>query len=242
MTPPPNSEEVRDLLGAYALNALDPEERAQVDALLLTDASARAELHELEHAAAWLGHASLRPRADAWNAIAVEIGRDSETPAAPAPTPIRVRRRPAPRVILAAAAAVVIAVAGIAAVVTLADRDAGRAPVAARARAAAREDTARLVTLRSADGRWSARVVVLPDGTGFVRGTAMPEPARGRDLQLWSVTAAGPVSAGVLRDATAWHEFRAARAATAFAVTDEPRGGSRAPTGPPVVSGELGRV
>ena len=63
MTPERSANEMRELLGAYALNALDPEERAQVDAFLLSDPEARAELHELEHAAAWLGHASLRPPA-----------------------------------------------------------------------------------------------------------------------------------------------------------------------------------
>ena len=76
MTDERSTNEMRELLGAYALNALDPDERAQVEAFLLTDPVARAELHELEHAAAWLGHASLRPPAGAWDAIAAEVARD----------------------------------------------------------------------------------------------------------------------------------------------------------------------
>ena len=51
-------EELHELLGAFALGALDDDERAQVEDYVLHDADARAELHQLEHAVAWLGHAS----------------------------------------------------------------------------------------------------------------------------------------------------------------------------------------
>lgn len=238
MSATPTPEELRELLGAYALNAIDADERAQVDALLLTDADARAELHELEHAAAWLGHASLRPRAAAWDEIAAEVARDPETPAAPDPTPIRVRRHPASRRLLAIAATVLIAVAGVAGVVALASRDDGKAPVAARAAAAARRSDARLVALRSPDQPWAARVVVLPDGTAYIRAHDMPAPGAGRELQLWSVTPSGPVSAGAMHG-TQWQQFRAAPGATAFAVTNEPQGGSRVPTTTPLVSGDV---
>jgi anti-sigma-K factor RskA len=81
-------------------------------------------------------------------------------------------------------------------------------------------------------------VVVLPDGTAYVRPQDLPAPGAGRDLQLWSVTPSGPVSAGLLHG-TGWRSFTAAPGATAFAVTDEPRGGSQAPTSTPLVSGEV---
>jgi hypothetical protein len=245
MKPEPTRDELREMLGAYALNALDPEERAQVDALLLSDADARAELHELEHAAAWLGHASLRPPVRAWDAIAAEVARDlteDAAPSGPAPAaPVPMRRTGAnwgARWLVAAAVAVV-ALGGAAGVVALADRTSAPDTVAEQAREASRDADAVRATLTSTDGRWSARVVVLPDRTGYLHPEAMPENAPDRDLQLWSITPSGPVSAGVVRGGGEWHEFRVHDAATAIAVTSEPRGGSREPTGAPIVTGEI---
>ena len=220
MTPERSTNEMRELLGAYALNALDPEERAQVDAFLLSDPEARAELHELEHAAAWLGHASLRPPAVAWNAIAAEVARDlDESEPAPEVTPEpEVTAEPLPEVTpisarpnrgarwLAAAAVAVLALGAAAGVVALADRANEHTDTTAeQARAAMRTRSARATTLRSDDGLWSARVVLLPDRTGYLRPVAMPKTEPGHVLQLWSITPKGPVSAGVIRGSGAWH-------------------------------------
>jgi anti-sigma-K factor RskA len=102
-----------------------------------------------------------------------------------------------------------------------------------------RKSSSSVTTLRSDDGRWSARVVLLADRTGYLHPEAMPKTEAGRDLQLWSITPKGPVSAGVIRGSGAWHEFRAADATTAIAVTEEPRGGSSLPTGTPIVTGAV---
>jgi anti-sigma-K factor RskA len=240
----PSREELRELLGAYALDALDADEREQVDALLLTDADARAELHELEHATAWLGHASLRPPTRAWDAIAAEIVDDTSDDTGDdqhlAPVvPIAGSRRRTWAV--AAAAALVLVVAGLGGLATV-DRSSGTDTVAERAQNAAARTGARRVQLTSADGRWSARAVVLPDGTGYVRGGAMPAVGPDRDLQLWSITPGGPVSAGVMPAGGGWHEFQAPGSTTALAVTRERAGGSAVPTGTPVVSGDLAPV
>jgi anti-sigma-K factor RskA len=241
MTVDHGHDDARDLLGAYALNALDADERAAVDALLLRDAGARAELHELEHAAAWLGHAGLRPRAEAWDAISTEVRRDLEVPVVPAPPPNRGRRSPGWRFALAAAAAVLAILVVAGALLTLGD-DSKRAPVAVRAERAADRPGARVVTMRAEDGTAGARVIVLPDGSGFVRGTALPPPGARRDFQLWSITPSGPVSAGVLPDGDKWRQFRLADFATALAVTNERAGGSAVPTGTPILSAELARA
>ena len=48
---------MRSLLGAYALDAVDPDERAAVEHLVATDPSAAAELAQLTAVAATLGDA-----------------------------------------------------------------------------------------------------------------------------------------------------------------------------------------
>jgi anti-sigma-K factor RskA len=237
MTSPPSHEELRELLGAYALGALDADEREEVDALLLTDADARAELHELEHATAWLGHASLRPSTRAWDVIAAAIVDGADPADSGDPAPARARSRWAPRLLAAAAVALLVAVG--AGGLVLIDRSPGTGTVAERARDALAAADARRVQLSSPDGRWSARAVVLPDGTGYVHGGDMPPVGPGRDLQLWSITPGGPVSAGLMPAAGGWHEFDAPGSATALAVTSERTGGSAVPTGTPVVTGEL---
>ena len=70
-------------------------------------------------------------------------------------------------------------------------------------------------------------------------GRKLPAAAADRDFQLWAITPDGPVSAAVMHDPGGVHRFRVAPGATGLAVTNEPRGGSRAPTGNPVVSGDL---
>jgi anti-sigma-K factor RskA len=233
-------DDVRELLGAYALDALDADERARVDELLLADPSARAELHELEQGAAWLGHASLRPPEHAWDAIAAEIERDLADDRAAEVVPFRSPRVPSrPRRWLVAAAIAVVVAVGAAGVVTVVDRSSGPESVTSRYAAARRDPAARTVTLRTDDGAPAARAVVLPDRTGYMDGRELPAAAADRDFQLWAITPDGPVSAAVMHDPGGVHRFRVAPGATSLAVTNEPRGGSRAPTGNPVVSGDL---
>ncbi|HWQ13867.1 MAG TPA: anti-sigma factor [Roseiflexaceae bacterium] len=74
-------------------------------------------------------------------------------------------------------------------------------------------------------------------------------PAIGADrvYQVWLVDGGAPQSAGVFeaRNGNGWVILRAGAPVTSYrqvAVTVEPRGGSAAPTGPQVLTGELGAV
>ena len=231
-------KELRELLGAYALGALGADEKTQVEAALLDDPDAREELHRLEHAAAWLGHATPRPPAQAWEAVRVEMERDLA--AAPAtvvplqPAPASARQR-AWRV-LAVAAAMLVVVAGAFGLVRALDGGTSAPRVSSN-----RFETQN-VSLRSADGRLEVLATVRADGSGAIRRSGLPAPAAGRTYQLWSITPRGPVSAGVIGADPTTRTFRAAPAATALAITDEPAGGSRAPTTTPLVAGDLQRT
>lgn len=241
MTAPSDRDDVRELLGAYALGALDADERAQVDELLLTDPSARAELHELEQGAAWLGHASLRPPEQVWGSIAAEVEADLAADRDANVVPIRSshpRWSRTQRWLAAAAVALVVAVGGLA--VASAFDGSGSDTLESRYAAARRDPGHQTVALRTQSGTTIGRAVVLPNGVGYMNTAGMHSSGPGRDLQLWSITPDGPVSAGVFHGPGTIKRFRVAPGADELAVTDEPRGGSSAPTGAPIVRGDLG--
>ena len=73
MTGDLDPRELRELLGAYALGALDDDERAQVEQFLLDDPEARSELHALQLGAAWLARGEAPPPAHVWSRVAAEV-------------------------------------------------------------------------------------------------------------------------------------------------------------------------
>ena len=234
---PGANEELDSLLGAYALDALDPADRARIDAYVERDAEARAEVDELRETAASLAllpSSSLDAPPDLWErisgAIAAEPDRDVDELAA------RRDRRPRPSWIAptAAAAAIVLLVVLAAQVASLhgqLDRahQFGTSAMAAAFDRAAKVDGARAVDLTAKSGAKLARVVLLPDGTGYLRGDHLDPLPADQTYQLWAVTgsAAKPVtvSAGVLGSDPRAVAFRASGPVQAFAVTVERAGG-----------------
>jgi anti-sigma-K factor RskA len=230
--------DLRELLGAYALDALEPDERARVDALLLRDQDARAEVHALQLAAAWLARSDLRPSERAWQRIRSEIeidaGADVET--VPPTRLVDHRRRRVRRVVSAVAAAVVAGVLATA-VILASDGNGGR-PIEAAARDAATDPHARIVELRTPEGGFAARLAVDADGHGFVVRTTLPDLDGRRTYQLWAITPSGPVSAAVMGRAPRVAVVRGADAGSVskYAITVERQDGSTAPTGAFVAS------
>ena len=74
--------EADELLGAYALDAVDAAERAEVEAHLASCPRCRAELDELRQVAAAVGTAVVRPPEGLWSQIAgaLEVGHDRADP------------------------------------------------------------------------------------------------------------------------------------------------------------------
>lgn len=239
-----NPQELRELLGAYALDAVDDDERAQVEALLLTDADARAELHRLEHAVAWLGHASPRPSPGVFDAVRDEVARDlaaaspvaapepDQDPAAPRATiaaPIDLhaarRRRTTWTRALAVAATVALVLGTIVAL-----------------RVGDRGPDARTVALDSPSGQVLVTARLDPNGQGSIQRSRLALPPAGHVYQLWvQSSAGGPMeSAGVLGRRPQGHRVDVGADARLLAVSVEPIGGSGAPTTDPVaISREL---
>jgi len=252
---PNATEELDSLLGAYALDALDAADRARIDGYLERDADARAEVDELRETAASLALLPDSPMAappELWDRIAEVIAADPAPAASRARTEdelARARARRARRWLLPAAAAAAIALVVLSVqVVSLHNRldrshQFGTSAMAAAFDRATKVDGARLVALKGGSGAPVARIVLLPDGTGYLRGDKLAALGADKTYQLWAVTAGTKgqvvVSAGVLGPNPSALSFRASGPVQAFAVTVETAGGVVQSTQKPVASAQL---
>jgi anti-sigma-K factor RskA len=201
-----NEPELDALLGAYALDALDPEERAHVEEYLAGNPVARDEVDELRESAASLALAPMddvEASPEVWERISASI---SEEPRAFTPLRRREDRRRAmsPRVMTMLAAAAIVAIALLATqVVVLSGRNSNTGNLAAAFDRAVKQPGAREIGLKQPDGSGEvARIVVLPDGTGYLKNDGMESLSSDQTYQLWALTgdAKQPtaISAGVL--------------------------------------------
>jgi anti-sigma factor RsiW len=232
--------EIRELLGAWALDAVDDVERARVERAIRQDPALAREARALLETAARLGAsaASSPPpalRADVVRAVQdVPQRRPERADAAPAQVPGG--RRPRAGMWIAAAA---IATIGIAAPTVLAIQQASRAAraeeeVAVLAEAITRPGV-RVVSSEVTGGGRAVAVMTEDDALFVARG--LPSLAAGRAYQLWVLEGEGPTSAGVIEvsDAVVSVRIRLPRDQGGIAMTIEPAGGSRQPTTEPIV-------
>jgi anti-sigma-K factor RskA len=235
------ADEARELLGAYALDALDDDERRQVEAHLLADADARAELHALQLGASWLAQSSDRPTEDGWSRIAAQLD-DAESSNV---VELGIRRSitgTTARILgIAAALVVVVVVVGGVRSAVVDDTNVSDAALAAAARTAGDAPGVTKLPLRDGDGKVTANAVVLPSGVGIVTAD-LPKLSDQRTYELWALTDDGPVSLGTFGREGRARTFRTDGPMTGMSVTDEPAGGRPEPTGPVVARGDLSDV
>jgi anti-sigma-K factor RskA len=258
----PSSErsgpEVDDLMGAYALDAVDPDEREAVERHLANDPAARAEVDEMRETAAALASLPGSDEAPAgiWDRIADAI----RSPEAPPVGADRGAERASSNVVplerskrfaavparfalpIAAAAAVVIAVLAV----QVATRSPNRAGDIAAAYNQAVAHGATTVNLRlNGTGPVAARIALQPDGSGYLRGDLLgrTELPAGKTYQLWVLVGRGSaqraISAGVLGRAPAAVAFHYSGKPDAFAITVEDAPGVVSPTKTPEAIGRL---
>jgi hypothetical protein len=248
-------EEITELLGAYALDAVDPDEALEVEMHLEGCPRCRDEVQGHREVAALLGNAGGAAPDGVWDRIAdaleeapppmrLSLPGSSEAQV----VPLAPRRRSANRFLLAAlgaAAAVVIAVLGVQ-VVSLQDRydDLQAAleqdAVLSAANLALVDPDAARTELASEDGTLTASAVLLPNGTGYLMVHDLPELSDDRTYQLWGQTDGGLISLGILGAApNDVVPFQVSDEVDVLAITDETSGGVIQSANPAVVAGEL---
>ncbi len=260
--PDPTHAEIESLLGAYALDATDPQESVMVERHLLTcvkSATEVAQHHEVAGLLAnsggeapphlWDGIAGHLEGSEppSWDRLAARLGDrepgadDGEGTARVVPMARARSRRLAMAGGLAAAAAVAVAVVLGVQVDHLHHQL--NAPALTRAeQAAIAQPSTERVELRSpssASSPTTVTVVLTSSGTGFVLGDDLTALPAGRTYQLWGMVAGRTVSLGLLGRSPAVVPFTAAGhgGLRGFAITDEHAGGAVVPSATPVVAG-----
>lgn len=221
-------EEMYDeLLGAYALNAVDDDERRLVDNYLRVNPQARHEVDDLRNVATMMTWTSMEAPDGLWERIADTIGATASAPT-PSGELARVLPMSSRRNRFTAIAASAIAVAA-ALVVVLAfgvfrrnDTSYSINDVMRQARNAADSRTA---TLHSPDGTVSVEAVVDRDGHGYLAGGTLPGLPSGRTYQLWGLIDGEPISLGVLGHRPSLETFSVDGNLTVLMVSNEVAGG-----------------
>jgi anti-sigma-K factor RskA len=257
-------EEASDLLGAYALHAVDADEVIQIEEHLDTCPRCRAELDGFREVAGALGNSVAEPPEGLWSGIVSRLPEHQEgggaVPAMPQlsgqdPSPFRAptaatRRKPS-RGALATVGAFAVAAAAVAVVLGIglvqADhkvshlQQAAGQQVGATVAAALASPGHQVIDLESATNRQLAEFVVVPDGRGFLVSSHLPTLRSGHTYQLWGIVGTQPISLGLLGASPRQATFTMAGAVQPMqlSITAEPAGGSVAPTGAILATGTV---
>lgn len=248
-------EVLEDLLGAYALDALEGEEHVAVEAHLPTCARCRAEVQEFREVAAMLAYTGAPAPDGLWDRIAEALegeppgldlpGSLAFLPSAQGSSARHTWRNRATGAFLAAAA-VVIVVLGVGLVEQdrRLDQMAGLLEVDALERAyQAAESTAgsEVIQLASFDGKIDTRAVLTDEGEGYLWASGLPRLSDGETYQLWGDMGDRLVSLGLMGADPEVVPFEASDALVAVAITQEAEPGVVATEQPILAHGLLPR-
>jgi len=227
--------DVQELLGAYALDALDPTEADAVDLHLRECPRCRAEVEEYRETAAMLAYGGIDAPPGVWEKIQAALEEAPPKLELARVVPIRPSRWQTLGAKLAAAAAVVISLVALGVSVTRDDRP--------RSSLAADLDFGEVVQHPDAvpvhlasQGRGSAEVYLL-DGNAYLVKHSLPALAEGETYQLWGQQGETKVSLAVLGSSPQQMKLPLGGRYEALAITAEKSPGVVASSNPAVVAG-----
>jgi hypothetical protein len=247
-------DEIRELLGAFAVDGVDDGEAAEVRAHLASCLECAAEVDTHHEVTAMLANSGGDAPSHLWERIKAQLGT-SAPPGRSAPAEAhaeldelapRRSARSAARLLATAAAVALIAVL-VVQVVRLNDRVGqlqGSSPqqqVAHAAQVALRDPAAQHVALSATSSAPRlAQVVVLPTGVAFLVNDALPSLPADRTYQLWGQVGTRLISLGLLGAHPTAISFDVGRAGlvTAYAITSERAGGVIQSTHDPIAASQ----
>ena len=219
--------DIDELLGAYALDAVDDDERDRVDDYLAVNPRAQAEVQAHREVATMLAFTGMDAPDDLWGRIAGEIGEQAPPPGPELAKVMSFDEHPRRRGIAAAApwlvSAAAAAVIGFVAIGLVADRaDAPNEPIASAFETAAADRDSVTTVLVSDASEASAEAVIDQDGHGFVVAQDLPTLPDGQTYQLWGVVDDGQViSLGIFGPNPELETFTVEGPVSALAITIE---------------------
>jgi anti-sigma-K factor RskA len=240
MTP----DELDELLGAYALDAVSDLERTEIDAYLTVSPRARDEVAQHREVAALLAAGGSPAPAHLWDAIAASL-EEAPPSARRVLAPIvsidrrrRDRRRAGLEIAVAAVAASIIAVLAVRVVDQrrqLHEQNGASALIVAMNRAMTDPDAKRTVLTVG-----TAHAPVAVEGTvGYLEAKQLPALPQDRTYQLWGRIDGRMISLGVLGRQPTEVAFAVAPSVDLLAISDEAASGVAQPTGEVVAQGAL---
>lgn len=241
-------EEIQELLGAYALHAVEPDEIEMIERHLEDCPRCRAEVAGHREVATLLGNSGGDAPEGLWDRIADQLEEAPPPMRLTLPdgpgtvVPLAPRRRPrregfATRMLAAAAAFVIVALGAQVL------RQGGRIDDLESAMSGSTVADASLATLASEDGSLSAEAVLLSTGTGYLLADDLPGLTEEQTYQLWGMTDHGLISLGLLgAEPGDVVPFQAGggQDVSGLAITAEIAGGVTISQNAPVVLGEFG--
>jgi anti-sigma-K factor RskA len=224
--PAGGAHELDELLGAYALDAVDDDDRRRVEDYLAVNPRAAAEVQAHREVATMLAFSGMEAPDDLWGRITDEIDDQAPPPGAALASvmsldehPRRRRRR------LASVAPWVMTAAAVLALVFVAVGQDAESPDQPLADAVeiARADRDSLVTTLVAEGsELSAEAIIDQDGHGYVLARDLPTLSDEQTYQLWGVVESGDViSLGILGPNPEIETFTVDARVSALAITVE---------------------
>ena len=224
--------DVEDLLGAYALDALEPDEHDAVELHLRDCPRCRAEVADFRETAALLAYGGAEAPPGVWEKIQASL--EEAPPRLELARVIPIDRSSRWRQVLVANAAVLLIVAALAVIAVRRDSsdDGARSEFAA----ALGHPDATPVHLAAAGGEGSADLVLL-DGQAYLVRNSLPPLGADETYQLWGQQGETKVSLGVLGSKPGRLVLAADASYEAIAITAEKKPGVVSSSNPAVVAG-----
>lgn len=250
-------EEIQGLLGAYALDAVDADEAAAVEAHLETCPRCAAEVSDHREVAAMMAYSGAPAPEGVWTKIVdsleeppPEMNLPRSAPAdersSTSVTDLSARRGLRQWLPLTAAAAALLVIGILAGTIVTGDGDGdARRPEVAQsiedlARDALNDPTSTRVELQApGDGTLTAPAAIEADGAGYLIGTSLPALDESQTYQLWGLRGGEAISLGVLGRRPGVVAFHVDGGIDALAVTAEVSPGVPQSVNPAVLFGSF---